>query len=409
MAKNNKRLSTPIKQNSALSSLPIYPFAQEKSLLRPISNADRIQAGQLRRFSKVALAFSAIKQITEGVLRMPWHIEPPADKKTNEAAIALASNATRAIKRPNAEATLNNYRQLTSALIDDLLTLNYAVCERQPGEVERPFWLWSCDAAFIRINPKWSPYVEGVVPKFLDYKLGGNPRSLLSENAFMLLNNVNSYELVPPSPLEVAYGFLNAWLGLSDYQQKTTSEAAQEWLLHLGNVNETQLTAFRSYWDLEVVQKKKKPIMGGVGTATAIKIGASGDDQLYLQYSQFLTNVVMLAFSLTSRDANITEHDNRATSEASADTTFQRAIIPIAQTMDEGYDGEVIDFFLPGFRFVRDYREPRSEAVRNQEIRETYDSGLITRDEGRVKLGFDPLEDESGKEFGGKPKAGAIA
>ncbi|NJR40562.1 MAG: hypothetical protein HC781_19175 [Leptolyngbyaceae cyanobacterium CSU_1_4] len=264
MAKN-KRQSTPLKAPVSISGLPLYPFAQPKNLLRPISSTDRIKAPQLRRFSHVVLAFSAIKQITEGVLRMPWRVEPPADKKTNAAAIALAENATRSMRRPNAEATINTYRQLTSALIDDLLSLNYAVCERQPGEVERPFWLWTCDAAFIRLNPKWSPYVEGVVPKFLDYKQGGHPRPLMAENAFLILNNVNSYELIPPSPLEVAYGFLDAWLGLADYQQKTTSEAAQEWLLHLGNINDTQLSAFRSYWDLEVVQKKKNPSWAELG------------------------------------------------------------------------------------------------------------------------------------------------
>ncbi|NJR40561.1 MAG: hypothetical protein HC781_19170 [Leptolyngbyaceae cyanobacterium CSU_1_4] len=113
----------------------------------------------------------------------------------------------------------------------------------------------------------------------------------------------------------------------------------------------------------------------------------------------------MLAFSLTTRDANITEHDNRATSETSADTTFQRAILPIAETIDEGYDGEIVDFFLPGFRFIRDYRETRSESARNREIRETYDSGLIRRNEGRERLGFDPLDDESGNEFSSKSQA----
>ena len=393
------RLTAPVNPVRALypfgQNLPQYPFLMPRQpATNPISKLDRVPQAHLRRLSGSLPAFSAIQRITNGVLAMPWRIDSPIELRNNAAALKLAGHATHAIKKPNSSLLHDTHRKFVSAIVDDLLTLNYCIVERQPGETpERPFWLWVGNSAQIKPNPQWTEQLEGVVPKFIDYgHPSGDAVGIMAENAFMLQLNVNSYEVMPRSPLEIAYRLIETWLGLSDYQQFTTSRATQEYLLDLGDASADQMKAFREYWDLEVVRGKKMATVAAGGKLKAVKVGASTDEGLYPLYAEYLLKLIALAFHLSGRDSNVSSDDSFATANVSASSTFYYATKPLAQIIDEGFDNEVIDFYLPGFRFVRSYKEPRAEADVNKESREDFISGIISRNEARADRGRDPIE-----------------
>lgn len=387
--------------------LPNYPFFSAPApSVNPISKLDRIPPQKLRLFGSTVPGFSAIQRITNGVLAMQWQVETPLHLRQNDSAIWLAQQAESSIRKPNASLTHDTYRKFISAIVDDLLTINYAIVERQPGESpERPFWLWVGNAGKIKPNPQWNERLDGVIPKFIDFGFGGEGVGIMSENAFMLQLNVNSYEIMPPSPLEVAYRLIETWLGLSDYQKFTTSSATQEYLLDLGDINETELNAFREYWDLEVVQGKKMAMVGAGGKMKSVKIGATGDEGLYPLYTEYLLKLIALAFSLSSRDSNVGSDDNFATADVSASSTFYYAIKPVAQAIDEGLDGEAIGYYLPGFRFTRSYKAPRQESELNKESREDWIAGITSRNEARAERGLEAME--GGNQFSSQGSGGS--
>lgn len=368
----------------------LYPFApRQREVLRPISRLDRVPYDRLRRFSRTVPAYSAIQRITTGVLSLPWKITPPLGK-TDELHLEMANIIERCLRRPNSDFH-GRWRYLVSAIVDDLLVLNQAFIERQIGDINHPFWLWAANSGNIRYNPDWKPETAGAVNKYFD--IGGKtPKPILEANMFSIVFNANSYELNPPSPLEVAYGFIEAWLGLSDYQQATTSKASQEWLLDIGDADEGQLIAFREYWQTEVVEGKKTPILAGKGNVKSVKLGATNDGGLYHKYCEYLLRMIALAFSLTTRNYNITEHDNRATAGVAYDETFDFAIIPMALLIEEAVSEEVVDFFVPGFGFEIDQRRPRTENEIREESREDVKAKIITIDEARQMRNLEPMQ-----------------
>jgi hypothetical protein len=192
--------------------------------------------------------------------------------------------------------------------------------------------------------------------------------------------------------MEIAYNLIRSWLGLSDFQDATTQQSTQRWMMDVGTASDRELKAFREFWRVEVEGGKAFPIAAAGGQLKVLKIGANDDNGLYLKYTDYLLRLIGLAFALSSRDFNITEHDNRATAGVAADSSFAYAIKPIAKTIFEALNQEVFEYFAPGFELVVTYTEPRSEAIRNAESREDFKAGILTLDEARELRGYRPIE-----------------
>ena len=361
-----------------------YPFAQAIETISPISDLRRKKLGEVRALSRTSVGYAATQKITNAVIEMQWQIQPPAGLEDDEAAINVCRLLKRSLSNPNDESN-GRWRHFAAGAIDDLICANTAYIERHQGASDRPFWLFNSDPARTRINPKWCP-ISDSDPKFFSIR-NREATPIYSENMFSLQCNVNSYEVNPPAPMEIAHGMIKAWLGLGDFQNSTTAKSTQRWMLDIGAVTKMELQAFREYWETEVEKNKKFPFINGAGQVKAIKIGANDDGGLYLKYTDYLLRLIALAFGLSQRDFNITEHDNRSTATESANSTFTYAAKPIARTLFEAIQEEVIDYYAPGFELVVNYAEPRSEAQLISESREDYIAGIISLNEARALRG----------------------
>lgn len=322
---------------------------------------------------------------------MPWTVSPPEEDKKKDSATELAKKIKHALKRPNREITHNTFGKLIKATIGDICTLSFAAIERQKGsEASQPFWVWVADGAAIHLNPDWNPSIEMAVPKFFDYATGIR-KEIYSDNLFLIQDFANSYELTPPSVMEVAYNMIEAWLGISRFQFTTTTNAIREYMLILEEVEtQEELERFRTYWQTEVEGEGHIPILNGKVTVT--KLGARNDEELYLRYNEYLLKMIALAFGMTSRDMNITDHDNRATAGVAADSSFQDASLPMANCLAEHINNELVDFYHPGFEFEYADTEPRSQKDEADTAKTLYDSKIISRNEARLRIGEEALE-----------------
>lgn len=359
---------------------------------RSVANLDRLTLEQLRTFSRTIVAQRAIDKIANGVLGMQMFVKPPRDLSKDETALDHCNKLEKALARPNRD-DQNTYRKFLSAVITDILVLGFAAIERQPGTPkDQPFWLWPANAANIRANPNWSADKEGIEPRYYDFS--PNPKGqqgipLLSKNLFLVLRKTTTWELIPPSPLEVAYNMISAFLGLGEFQQLTTSSATQEYILDIGDTTRPELEAFREYWQEEVLGQGKTPIVAGKGLVKSVKVGAAADEGLYHKYAEFVLKMIALAFGMTGRDFNLTDHDNRATAGVAADSSFQDAILPMALTIREHLEIEVIDFYSPEYELQISDSEPRSEDEEAATAETLFTGNLITRNEARRRTGDD--------------------
>lgn len=391
-----------------------YPALDpRKAFERSINVTKKIPIEMLRAATHVAPVRRAIRRICNGVLEMPFQIKPPEDLMGNDKAIAQADAIKEALFHPNDDEH-DTYRKFIYAMVSDLLIMGYAVVERSPVNPEkddpRPFRLWLADPAKISLNPDWTPdpKTKDKVPRFYDMSQADhlNPvgEPFMYDEMFIIQEQASSYTLIPPSPVETAFMFIANYMGLVIFQAQTTGGASSEYALDLGDVSLEELDAFRRYYEDQIAGSGKKPIFAGRGQANILKFGANSDSGLYLGYHDVILKAIAMSFGLTPRDMGITEHDNRATAGAAADSGFQDAILPLAKVIMESLQLYVVDFFFPGYRIQYIDTEPRTQEQESSLAIQLYEKQIITFNEARGRCGMEEMDDGDhfvdGRKFG---------
>ena len=350
---------------------------------------------------------AAINRIANGVLGMPFVIKPPSDLRENEEAQEIADWLQQSLRIPNHTLTHNSWRKMTWALMEDMICHGYAFVERHgeennrliPNDLSREvyaFTLYPGNASQIRINASYDPDDEES-PAYLDYSLthtGKPPEEIPRRHGFLIQPRTISYSLKPPSPLEVAYDYCQIWLGLTETQSNATSSVKPRSLIYLTGadgepIEKRDLEQFRHYWELSVEQENKTPVIGNqVGV---LPLNASDDSGLYLQFSEYIMRIVAIAFSVSARDYNLNEHDNRATADASADSTWQNAVLPFAKALFEHFNDEVITYYYPGYTLEFVDKEPRGEEAEANTAALLFEKGIITRNSALLRIGEQPI------------------
>ena len=358
-------------------------------------NLERISRKMLRAFADILPAQTAIKRIVDGVSQMPFSINPPKADKNKDSAQALALQIERSLRRPNSMEQ-KTWGLFVSAVTNELLVMGNCPIERQQslGKKDQLFWMWPCNSDFVVPNPDWTPQNSGATPRYYDISLGSRDSKridLMDSELFMLQQRSNSWQVVPPSPLESAFKMISAWLGVTDYQQNTTSNVSQEVILFLGEITDKQYNTFKEWWQNDVQGTGEIPILAGKGKPEAIKVGANNDTGLYLGYTDFLLKMIGLAFLLRPNDYNIEKETNFATAGISADASFQFAMVPTARAIMGALQVEILDLYHPGFTIELSDMEKRSEKDEADIANILFAGNIATQNEVRLRVGLPSL------------------
>jgi hypothetical protein len=363
----------------------------------------RIEIAQLRALADTPPAQACINHIVDGVIAMGFQILPPPELKQDPDAIKIARQIEKDLRKPNLD-DQKNWSSFVCAVVTDMLINNVAAIERQflpQAEGKKAIWLWAVDNDRIELNLDWTPQNSDKTPHYYDRGHKGTNKKdwvpLNDSEMFLVERYANSYRKLPPSAVELTYLSILNWLGLNNYQGLTTSKAHNENLIDLGPTTDEELEQFRMYFKYQVMGKGETPIIGTKGQGLkVVKIGASDDTGLYLKYEEKLLRAIALAFKLSARDVNLQEPDNKATAGVAADASFQKAIWPAHYSLIEVIQSEVLDITNPGYTIRAIDSEPRNEEGECDTVTKLFDSGVITRNEARARVGEDPLVDDRG-------------
>lgn len=355
---------------------------------RSLTEGVRVTPEQLRNFSRMIPAQRAISIIANGVLNMPWTITPlqagnddtPLDDEVKGEIKCIQT----AFKRPNYE-TETTYPAMIWSLVTDMTTLGYACVERQPGDGDHPFWWWAVDSARIYANPEWYPG-SGVYRWEERDRFGILQKEIDDENLFLIKLRSSSFEMIPPSPLEIAYEALEGWLGISRWQNSTTANAVREYMVCIEDCqSQAELDRVRDYFKSNV-GTGEVPVIGG--RVTVQKMGARNDEELYPGHADYLLRLVALGFNLTSQDMGLVPHDNRATAEVAYTSTFQYAVKPVAVLIETSENVELLDYYCDGY--VKEFvdTEPTNQKEEAEVAEKLYAANLATRNEARKRMGL---------------------
>ncbi len=349
--------------------------------------------GKLRRLAFSVPGQKARKKIARGVLNLKWRIEPPVGTESSPDIIARINNS---INRPNIE-DHSRYSLFIKALILDLLTAGFAAVERQPAsEPERFFWMWLINPEYFTENNNWNYDARNHVFRYFDTNGAVDPREwtgFYSDEAFIIQEDACSWQRITPSVFSIACDLIEDWLEVKSYQKRATSNSNTRDILLFEDCNKQELDAFRLYWETEVAGSGKMPIFRG--KMNKITLAAQSNEDLYLQYCEYLLKMIAAAFDISHRDFNITDHDNRATANVSANTTFQDAVLPYANLIKEIINTEILGHFeeLRGYRFEYNDTEPRNENEEASRVSDLFEKGIYTLNEARRELGKPEFKD----------------
>lgn len=367
----------------------------QQNYRQSMSPRKRIPLELLRVASRVTPVARAIRRVQRSVRMMPWIIRPPKEDAKKPESLKIVEDLTRALKRPNKALGQNTYQKFVSAALKDLLILNYAAIQRMPDE-EKRFCLWAVDGSCIHHNPHWNEddpsdaryhYID---PRNIE------PIHLADEDLFIIQMDSSTYELIPPSPVETAFPHVVAWLALHNFQHATTSKISAKYILDIGDVTQSELDAFRDYWEEHIEADGETPILGGKGAAKAVTLGATNDSELYLQYHEVLLQMIALCFDMGRRDMGL-ENFTYATAGVSADSSYQESILPVADTLIEHLNLEVIDYYQENFTIEYLDTQKSTEKEERESASGLYEKKLATRNESRMLAGLDPIGEPGDK------------
>lgn len=128
------------------------------------------------------------------------------------------------------------------------------------------------------------------------------------------------------------------------------------------------------------------------GEVTINKVGDNMKDMDMVNGRTFLRNAVLEHFGVPREIMGITESSNRATSEAAQFIYAQNVLMPNLRRREEAINQQLIPYFGDDLIWHFDDIVPRNQEFDKAVGLDGWNSGLLTKDEAREKLGLPPAK-----------------
>jgi Phage portal protein len=349
----------------------------------------------------------ALEKVSDGVALLPWTVYDHKNKDDSDVVDEKIIRIEASIENPNFFPQ-GTYFETTKKAIKDLLIFGTTFVERQPGITNDPkansFSWYSLPAEDLVFNPEWEPHIEGLIPQFYYYPqnqwgkvIYEKSRAYFSENIFMIQHRVSNGSLSAMSPAKLAYKEMCEWSEARNYQNRVASNPVRDYLICLKDGTQEELELFRSHWRNNVTGTGKHEIVSG--DIDIKKLGAKTVDDLMLEFTNYLANIIALCFNIDKRDFGVDPHDNRATLDTASDRTFQESILPVSTLYLKALSTNLVNYYQPGYAIKISDTEPRKESEEASVARDLFKENIITKDEARRRVKENPLPPEVGNKF----------
>lgn len=354
----------------------------------------------LRNFARTVYARRAINRVKGAVVGLKWEIRPKEGVELNSELERQIEIATACFQSPNHD---DSFRSLLEACITDYLICGAGAIEHAlSGDQMRPLWMWPVDALSIQIYAGWNGE-PGKARYLQSYSDSG---SISNNKGIPLTNDQLIYVRKDPSTetpfgvgcLEIAYNSISRQLGVAAFAGELATNRQPENLLQFEGMDSVTLETFRGYWRDEVEGMGTTPIIGGE-TAHVHKLRGTTDEALYLMYQEFLLREIATAFEISPMNMGIETTVNRSTAEVAEERDWNAAVIPAATNFASYLTREALNgklgFSQLEFGFLGLDRADEEILSRIQST--YYQSNVLTPNEIRARLNYEPLESEFGE------------
>jgi hypothetical protein len=228
---------------------------------------------------------------------------------------------------PNAK--MDSFQVFTSALVDDLLTLDGACVEkvRYPsGDIAE---LWATPPDFIQVSARW----DGSDPDQARYYWvpDGTVRATFRNRDFIyMMANSRTITPVGVSPIYILRQVIDAELQAMEYNRRMVMGAAPNARFNLGaEAKQEDVDKFISKMQTEVLGRANFGAVGGYKNPQLFKFNESNKDMQYREWVDLLLRCISIVYGLSPMDLGITFDVNRSSAETQSANTEDRGLRPL--------------------------------------------------------------------------------
>lgn len=339
----------------------------------------KLSVDNLRNLARTPIARSAINQIREGVLALPWEVVS-IEENANKKAIR---KVTEIIRQPN---PVDDYHDFIGKLFEDLIVLDVAFFEQKVVKQERPLYLFPIDAQTIEVATNWTGDLNQ--PRYMQ-SVQGKQEWYKCDKIAMLQRTKLTYDEFGFSPLEQAYRHIMYLAEVQAYANDISSNAMPKYLINLGaNASQEEIEKIRLYIENEIQGQSAVAIVGSA-QLDAKQVSPIGDESASLNWQKLLLQIIATCFNIPPERLGVAISNDRSTSSEKDNEMLEYTIKPWAKIFERAINKYVVERLGYGgkieFRFVfTPTKAQQADAV--ERVRKLVDGNIITINEARQEL-----------------------
>lgn len=288
----------------------------------------------LRHFAKTPIARSAITQIKDGVMALPWHFVA-IDGQNHDLEI---KKLTSILSRPN---QVDDYYSFFRQILEDLLVLDMAPFEKKivTSNVQ-PIYLFPIDPGTIKVlegwngnpnEPRWSQSVNGKEQEFTDDQV-----AVLSKEFF-------THSYFGKSPTETALTHLKYLVDSQDYSNGIASNAMPKYLVNVGDkVGQKELDKLRAYIENDVQGDSTLGIIGAAQLDSK-QVSPIGDEAMCLAWQKMLLQIISVCYGVPAERLGSAISNDRSTVGEQEENFIENVVKPWAKVLERGVNKHVVE------------------------------------------------------------------
>jgi HK97 family phage portal protein len=331
--------------------------------------ASKPNAAIYREWSMTPWVRAAIKIRRDQVASADWDIVP-YDKEAHYDR-GLARQIRDLLDNPNGK--LVSFHSFVQELLEDLLVLDAAACEKVRNPMGEIAELWPVPGEYIWVDVTWNGDPER--PRYYYAPDGIVRATFRNQDLLYMLDNPRTISGVGISPIEVLREVLQAELAALRYNRRVMSNAPPEGVLNLGeNADEEAVRRFESKWYAQTSGTGGLSVVGGYRNLSWMPFRAANRDMQFAEWIELLIRCIAVVYGLAPMDLGITYDVNRSTAEQQSENTQDRGLRPLLDLFqryitkeivwDEGFGGKNNNL---SFRFGSlNLRESQQKAAINK-------------------------------------------
>ena len=336
---------------------------------------------ELRALSKTPLARSAINQIREGILNLPYEIVS-VDGKVHKKEIELVKAI---IKNPNC---IDDYEQFIGKLVDDLLVLDQATFEKKLVKNNpQPLHLFTIDSKTIELVENWSGN-----PKEYRYAQAletGHKAFYTGEKVAMIQRTNFTYDDFGHSPMQTAYNHIRYLVDIQEYASEITGNGMPKYLLVMSEaVGQEELDRLRAYIENSLQGSTTLGVISGKDVQS-VQTSPIGDEATCLSWQKMLIQIIATAFNIPPEKLGSAISNDRSTTAEKDSDMLEYTIKPWSKVIERAINKHVIDTLGLSnkieFRYIYTPTASQQTATVDR-VKKLVDSDMITFNEARLLL-----------------------